>query len=195
MIIYKAINKINGKVYIGQTINGLEQRKREHKNHSNLNSIYHFHNAIRKYGFDNFEWEVLHENVCDLDTLNCLEEIEIILHNSFHIGYNMNNGGKNCRPSEKTRIKMSKSQIGRKHSKETKEKMSKSHIGRTFTTEHKMNISKSRYISININNLIRLKQSKLYTDKELAYIFNTSSRTIRRRLYEYKSPKKIKSCL
>ena len=45
MIIYKITNKINGKVYIGQTVNSLQQRWREHRNARDKNL---FHNAIRK---------------------------------------------------------------------------------------------------------------------------------------------------
>lgn len=46
MIIYKAVNKINNKCYIGQTIRKLERRKCEHL--YNRNNSY-FHNAIKKY--------------------------------------------------------------------------------------------------------------------------------------------------
>ena len=45
-IIYKYTNKINKKVYIGQTINE-SRRKREHRE---AKGDYPFHRAIRKYG-------------------------------------------------------------------------------------------------------------------------------------------------
>ena len=57
MIIYKATNKINGKVYIGQTINSLEHRKSGHEREARYQketSVY-FHNALLKYGFYNFK--------------------------------------------------------------------------------------------------------------------------------------------
>ena len=51
MIIYMAINKINGKSYIGQTINSLKQRKGEHVRRFSLNNDnLYFHNALRKHG-------------------------------------------------------------------------------------------------------------------------------------------------
>ena len=60
LYIYKFTNKINGKIYIGQT-NDIEQRKRGHKStaFNEKSHDYHcaFHNAIRKYGLDNFDFE------------------------------------------------------------------------------------------------------------------------------------------
>ena len=53
-IIYKAVNKSNGKVYIGQTIDGINKRSSQHcsnalnKNHSAYNTK--FYRALRKYG-------------------------------------------------------------------------------------------------------------------------------------------------
>jgi hypothetical protein len=57
MIIYKATNKINGKIYIGQTINSLKYRSNQHKRDANRLSKrnYYFTNAIVKYGFEAFE--------------------------------------------------------------------------------------------------------------------------------------------
>ena len=58
--IYKATNKINGKSYIGQTID-FEHRKHTHihrrDGHCDPNSI--FHKALDKYGAENFEWEIV----------------------------------------------------------------------------------------------------------------------------------------
>lgn len=50
MIIYKATNLINGKVYIGQTVNTLKYRSEQHRRESKIDSRKHpyFHTAIRK---------------------------------------------------------------------------------------------------------------------------------------------------
>ena len=59
--VYKHTNKTNGKVYIGKTCRKPEYRWNEGKGY-----IYqrHFWNAINKYGWDNFEHEIL---IKDLD--------------------------------------------------------------------------------------------------------------------------------
>lgn len=56
MIIYKVTNKINNKIYIGQTINSLEHRRKQHEKDCRRNKYYNnrFYNALIKYGFDNF---------------------------------------------------------------------------------------------------------------------------------------------
>ena len=65
-VVYKITNKINGKIYIGQTTRTFEQRWKEHCNDAmNFKDIYLFHNAIRKYGKENFECEILESNIPD----------------------------------------------------------------------------------------------------------------------------------
>lgn len=90
-VIYKVTNLINKKVYIGQTID-LEQRKRNHKSESyNQKSSgykYAFHSAIRKYGWDNFTWEILEETTDDLDEMNNREQYCCSLLNNINVGYN-----------------------------------------------------------------------------------------------------------
>lgn len=134
MIIYKVTNKIDGKKYVGQTIFSLEKRRRRHINDalSRKGNMY-FHNALRKYGPDNFEWIIIHE--CDIiEELNRLEVYYIGLYDTFKTGYNMTRGGNNS---------------GFKHSSESKRKMSeaqkrsKNHnYGKTFSEEHRRKMSK-----------------------------------------------------
>lgn len=61
-IIYKITNLINNKIYIGETIRGLNKRWQEHK-HETLTPghgyNYHLHCAMRKYGIDNFTIEII----------------------------------------------------------------------------------------------------------------------------------------
>ncbi len=66
-IIYCWTNKITNKRYIGQTINP-EQRKRNHIHEALIRgSDYYFHRSLRKHGLDAFVYEVLEENVEDLN--------------------------------------------------------------------------------------------------------------------------------
>lgn len=97
MLIYKVTNKQNNKVYIGQTVKSLSQRRAEHK-HRFLyeNSHNKFYNAIKKYGWENFKWEVLEEsNDWTYDILDSKEKYYIQLYNSIESGYNILEGG-NC---------------------------------------------------------------------------------------------------
>jgi len=138
-IIYKATNKVNGKSYIGQTINPLKERIFKHIDDI-LNSRYnsYFHRAIRKYGKENFDWKIIAE--CDsLEELNKIEIEMIEKHNTFEDGYNLTKGGEGkvgCKHTEASKRKMSESSKGGKngmygkhHSEETKKKLSKSHKG------------------------------------------------------------------
>lgn len=105
--IYKYQNKINGKVYIGQSIN-LEARKYGHKSSAfnkkanDYNS--QFHQAIRKYGWDNFDYEIIAELTPEeysKETLNKLEIFFIKYYNSYHNGYNATEGGDGKKEGQK----------------------------------------------------------------------------------------------
>lgn len=93
MIIYKVQNKINGKIYIGQTIHSLEYRKRKHLEYARQNHKKNkFINAIRSYGIDNFIWEVI-DTANTKDELNSKEKQYITDFDSIVSGYNMTEGG------------------------------------------------------------------------------------------------------
>jgi group I intron endonuclease len=93
VIIYKATNKVNGKSYVGKSIRGLNQRMTGHRHHAlTRDSQFYFHRAIRKYGWESFEWAVIDE----ADTKEELAEKEkqwIDKYDSFGNGYNMTTGG------------------------------------------------------------------------------------------------------
>lgn len=96
--IYKITNSINNKSYIGQS-KSIEQRWKEHKNDSlNQNSEeynYPLYQAFRKYGIDNFKFEILEE--CSQEELNDKEIYYISLYESYPPdkgkGYNQTPGG------------------------------------------------------------------------------------------------------
>jgi group I intron endonuclease len=105
-VIYLATNRINGKGYVGQTKSGLKQRRRDHESKVRKGSALAFHSALRKYGFENFVWEVLHA-VENPDNLSDLEIASIAKHDTLapH-GYNLTSGGESCTPSEETKQKI-----------------------------------------------------------------------------------------
>ena len=89
--IYKVTNKINGKIYIGQT-NNFEKRKREHLLDKRTNHQA-FKRALNKYGFDGFDWEIIDK--CETkEEINKKEKYYINYYNSkVPNGYNIANGG------------------------------------------------------------------------------------------------------
>ena len=97
MLIYLVTNKINGCVYVGQTTLSLEERKRYHERESLCKSrkTVKFHNALLKYGFDNFEWMIL-QKCNSQDELDYYEQLYISQYNSCDRvkGYNLKIGGR-----------------------------------------------------------------------------------------------------
>lgn len=83
----------SGKVYIGQTIDTIQQRWREHKNRRGCLKI---HGAIKKYGPANF----LVEKICSAESWQEADRIETRLieaHDSIARGYNITAGGRGRR--------------------------------------------------------------------------------------------------
>jgi len=97
-LIYCATFK-NNKVYIGQTKQKLNDRIAQHKFYAeHYMDNFLFHKAIRKYGINSIQWEVLEDNINDISTLNEREKYWIEYKQSFFQygkGYNMTLGGDN----------------------------------------------------------------------------------------------------
>lgn len=90
--IYKITNKVNGKIYIGQTIMPIKNRMYKHYSQARTGKgITGIDAAIRKYGKDNFEIEQLVE--CPNEDLNQQEQFYISKYKSFEDGYNLTIGG------------------------------------------------------------------------------------------------------
>lgn len=88
--IYKIQNLINGKIYIGQSVH-IKARFNQHKNEAKNGNTRPLYNAIRKYGVENFSFEVIEE--CSKEKLNEREIYWIKKYDSFHNGYNLTPGG------------------------------------------------------------------------------------------------------
>ena len=91
-IIYKAISPV-GKIYIGQTIESFKERIRGHKKDSLREKTKNikFYHALRKYGIENFKWEIIEKLPKSL--LNEKEIFYIKKYNSYKSGYNSTLGG------------------------------------------------------------------------------------------------------
>lgn len=171
MLIYKITNKINGKVYIGQTTKTLQHRKQQHLQCVTNGLNRHLYNAMRKYGVENFEFEeVCHTN--SKSELNYLEAKFITEYDSVRNGYNMGYGGDNnvmfsdevktkhdiIMRTEEVRLKISKSMTEYRknnpftleHRKKISDKMkgNQNGVGQIMTQEHLEALNKSHYRSV-----------------------------------------------
>jgi len=112
--IYKITNTINNKVYIGFTKNP-NIRLNNHKTYSTRKKN-KFYNAICKYGWDCFVFEIIYQSLDGEHCLNNMESHFINEYNSYFDGYNSTLGGEGTLDvivSQQTKIKQSKSRDGR----------------------------------------------------------------------------------
>ena len=160
-IIYKITNKINGKVYIGQTAKergfkgryecsgeGIERVYNYHKSREEHNRSYNKHllRSIEKHGFEAFEvieeFDVAYSKE-ELDKLEIkyIKEFNCLNPN----GYNNDEGGNEGKFCEESRRLLSEKKsgennpfYGKKHSEETRKKMSEAHKGKCVGENHPM---------------------------------------------------------
>lgn len=148
----------SGKIYIGITSKS-DPSERWKPNGNGYWKNKHFQNAIKKYGWDNFEHEILFQGLSMEEA--CEKEIELIaLYDSANPqkGYNGSLGGEANIPSEETRKKMSEIAkerlkdkhnhpfFGKHHTEESKKKMSEYQSNRSEETRQKISQSaKERY--------------------------------------------------
>lgn len=111
-VIYLVKNKVNNKIYFGQTIKTFEERYRKDFPKNTHNE--HIRNSIKKYGWENFEVIEEFDTGETIEELNELEEMYIKMWstNAPEYGYNKQNGGRNGTPTEETRKKMSEARMG-----------------------------------------------------------------------------------
>jgi group I intron endonuclease len=116
--IYKITNIINDKIYVGFTSQTIEKRFNQHKSKSRGDNLDKLHKAMKKYGVDNFNIELISEHPTINDALanekKLISELDLTKN-----GYNLSSGGE-WSPNEKIKLR-----------------------GRTFTEEHRKNISKN----------------------------------------------------
>lgn len=151
--VYIHKNKINGKLYIGQT-SQLPQKR--WKNGKGYKTSPIFYNAILKYGWDNFEHIIFATNLSkdEADTLeeNLIQKYQTQKNN---FGYNIKNGGNNHKHSKETKQKIGNANKialkGTHWSEEHRQLISEKFsgagnpfYGKTHTQETKQKISESR---------------------------------------------------
>lgn len=169
--IYRITNNINGKVYIGQSVDCF-RRLKFHKLHENQELLV---NTFNKYGISNFSFDIIHAlKEASTEELNDLETMYIEYYKSCDrsFGYNLRQqGGSHGKHAISTCEKISKALTGKKKSEdhvnkirsyrasdETKEKLRQKALNRSeetlrkmsesakvkiFTEEHRRNIGKA----------------------------------------------------
>ena len=147
--IYKITNKINGKSYIGQTIQNVKERFYQHCatkcSQAILNMV--IHKAINKYGKSNFTIEVIEE--VESTNLNDRERYWIKYYDSYNNGYNSTKGGQDG-------IKLFKNLDTESIVREYKSGKSLREIGRLF------NVDKQTIKDLLVRNNINLRTTRTY---------------------------------
>jgi group I intron endonuclease len=130
--IYKIINKVTGKVYIGSAVD-IDTRWYNHKRllSNNKNKLPKLQNSVNKHGIDNFIFEIVEE--CTKGILIEREQYWIDYFDSYENGYN-------SRP-------IASSNLGMVYSKEHKKKISDAHKGKIVSeeTKNKMSVYWKKY--------------------------------------------------
>ena len=127
-IIYKTINLLNGKTYIGQST-----QKKETLN-KYFGSGYIILEAIKKYGKENFEKEIL----CECDNQDQLDRLERLYISLLVPDYNIGLGGYGRGSfSDDTKKKMSEQRKGKSHTQEWNNNIGKANNGRKTWIEGK----------------------------------------------------------
>jgi group I intron endonuclease len=95
MIIYKITNLVNGKVYIGQTVQkNPKARWYDHSAKVRTGVINPLYCSMRKHGVDKFSWEVI-DTATSLETLNELEVKWLAHYRALGPVYNNREAGNN----------------------------------------------------------------------------------------------------
>jgi len=150
-VIYKIINVVNNKIYIGQTTNSQPHKRitlhfRVYKNRKDLVAL-----SVKKYSLKNFKWEILCSS-CSQENLDWLEKYFISYYDCLSPkGYNLTSGGKSYG----------------KHVPETIQKLSDAHKGIPKTQAHKQAMSKSRKGFDSENRRFARLKNKYITGKKI----------------------------
>lgn len=147
--VYLVTNLINGKHYVGITSRGAQERFKGHLWEAYSGSKTIFHNALRKYGIENFKLEVIESNIPQ-ELAEERERYYIKAYDSYYPskkGYNMTEGGNGTVGyvfTDEAKAKMSKAHKGHKFSKERNEHLREVMTGREYKQEWKDALSQSR---------------------------------------------------
>lgn len=151
MKIYKITNEVNGKIYIGQTTKSLQQRFSKHFQEAKCEAKgnrpnNYFHNALLKYGQENFRIELL-DTANSLNELNKKEKdwIEKLDARNKKIGYNLQEGGVSGKKPDSTKEKIRRKKLENWQNPELAKRMKK---GLKKATEEWQKIAEEQRIEL-----------------------------------------------
>lgn len=155
--IYKIVNKLNGKLYIGSS-NNIRKRWKAHRNrlrNSNHTNKY-LQSTYNKYGINALIFEVI--EFVNLQNLIIKEQFWIDYYESYNrkFGFNLspiaNSPNFGRKASQKTIKKLRMSHIGNRHSIETKKKISESQFKPVYQIDINGNIVKKFSSCLDVEN-------------------------------------------
>jgi group I intron endonuclease len=110
MHIYKITNLVNGKIYIGQTVQkNPKMRWYSHCDYVRKGRKSHLYDSMRKHGIDQFLWEVI-DQAANIDDLNLKEQQWLNHYKSVSIVYNNREAGGNKFHSTESKLRMQEAQ-------------------------------------------------------------------------------------
>ena len=145
-IVYTITNTANGKMYIGKTSRPVKERWYRHRYNlrENKHPNDYLQNAWNKYGEESFLFEIL-EEYPSVEEVNNAERFYVLYFKWLGLTlYNHRAGGEGGWLSQAAIEKMRQANIGKKHSNETKLKMSLSQKGKKHSLDACERISKGK---------------------------------------------------
>lgn len=187
MLVYKATNTLTGMCYVGKTVRTISHAKARHKSRAlkkwKNGCESKFYNAIRKYEWDSFVWEVLYIGSSDFD-IQEKERYYINELDTLDNGYNLTpggDGGAGKTLSVEHKRKLSEAfagsnnacyglfgeahpAFGYMHTEETRSKISLSHVGKPKSEAHKRKLSEAKKRISRFSQEDRLKMVQMRLD-------------------------------
>ena len=172
--VYRWVNVINNKNYIGSSIN-LGRRFKEYYNYSHISKVkrnFPIHSALLKYGYSSFKLEIL--EYCEPSVLIKREQYYL----------------DNLKP-EYNVLKIAGSMLGFKHSEYTKKLFSITRLGRicSETTRLKLSVNNHKSIPIILTNIKTGNIFKFSSISKAAQFLDVSETSVRKFLKLNKSYK------
>jgi len=160
MFIYKVTNHTNGKCYVGKTVQTPQHRWSKHLSRARKGSTLPFHQAIRKYGEENFSFEVLAQLHDHAALYKAEQDFIALLQTRSPNGYNLTDGGPGT--------------FGRVYSEETRRRIGIKSSKANQGAGNGRNILSEKQIAF-----IRMNAERRYfTQKELAGLYKVCGATV-----------------